>query len=77
LIAPLQKSLAIGAIHLCNGPILAEQYEPVGITVREPPQQYRIHDAEDRRIRADAQRQCEYSDECEAWITTQHTQPVS
>src|SRR6266545_2625172 len=74
LISPLHISLAIGAIHLCNGAVLAKQYEPVGVPVRERPQQYRIHDAEDRRVRADAERQRERGNRSEAFVLEQHPQ---
>jgi hypothetical protein len=74
---PLLKSLATGVLHLCNGTVLAKQYEPVGITVRERPQQYRIHDAEDRRVRSYAQGQGQRGDEGDAGISPQHPYAVT
>src|SRR5262249_27265258 len=46
----------------------------VGIPVRERPQQYRIHDAEDCGVRADAQGERQRGDEGAAWILQQHSQ---
>jgi hypothetical protein len=48
----------------------------VRVPVRERPQQYRIHDAENRAVRADAQRQRGHSHESEAGISPQRPQAI-
>ena len=43
--------------------------KPVRIIVRQGPEQHRVHDAEDRRIRPNPQRQRQYGHEGEAGIS--------
>src|SRR5262245_6431936 len=57
--------------------VMAEQHKPVRVSVWERPQQYRIDDAEDRRIRADTQAESERGDTGKAGVSPQrpHTKP--
>ena len=54
-----------------------ERHEPFRLLVPERRKQHGIHHAEDSRIRADAQRERENRNDCEARIFHQHSQCVS
>jgi hypothetical protein len=68
MVTPFQKISACGGI---------DNYEPVGVTVRERPQQYRIHDAKDRSVHPDPQRQRQHGDKGEAGMLHQHSRAVA
>src|SRR5262245_10722202 len=51
--------------------------DPIGLRVIERPQQYRIHDAEDRRVRADAERERHERRERKARSPDQGSNPVA
>src|SRR5262249_1888257 len=52
---------------------ITPQDEPLWVRIGEWSQHQRIDDAEDRRVRSDAERQRERGDKSEAWIFQQHS----
>src|SRR5262249_2700489 len=52
-------------------------HEPRRFLVRQRAQQHAVDDAEDRRVRADPQAQCQDGNQCEAWFLYQHSRAVA
>src|SRR5262245_48179267 len=75
---PLLKVNKIGgAVHLLPLASYRDPDQPLWIRVRERLEKHRIHNAEDRRVRPDAQAEREYGNEGEARISPQHPQAVT
>jgi hypothetical protein len=55
---------------------MSDPNELLRIAVRQGIEDQRIHDAEDRRVRPDPQRQREHGDEGEAGVSPHHPQPI-
>src|SRR5262245_10599420 len=72
LIAPIEKVSRRWIDPHVGGQLtrirLLNHNNPVDVLERWTPQQERIDDTKDRAVRADAQRQRENGDDCEAWI---------
>src|SRR5690348_16260008 len=51
-------------------------HQPVRRPIRERLQQYTVHDAEHRRVRANAERECEHGRDGEAWVLPQRAQRI-
>ena len=63
--------------HVPRAQLAPDQHEPLGVDVRQRPQQDRVHHAENRRARADAERDRRDSDRREAGILPQHSGGVA
>src|SRR5262249_17632088 len=56
---------------------MADQHKTIRVPVRKRPQQYRIHDAEDRAVGANAQRQYQHGNTGKAGIFPQRPHAIS
>ena len=57
--------------ELASGQIFVHPDQLIRILVRQRTQQHGVHDAEDRRVRADPEREGKHDDAGEAWRATQ------
>src|SRR5271156_550667 len=57
--------------------VFPDHYEAIRLAVRERADEHRVRDAEDRRIRRDAQRQHGHYEKCEAGIFRHHAKTVA
>src|SRR5262249_17987809 len=57
--------------------LLPDPHQLLGAVIRQRAQQHTIHDAEDRRSRADAQRQGEHGDQAESRAAAQNAQAIA
>ena len=60
-----------------RGRLFPEKHEPIGFRERQRPQQHGAHDAEDRGVRADAEREDQHGDDGEAGRAREHADGVA
>jgi hypothetical protein len=76
-VAPVEERQVTDVAGRAGRPPLADRDEAIGIRVRQRTEQHRVEDAEDRRVRADAERQGHERDRCEAGRAPQQPRRVA